>query len=218
MKITDISLQARDPNRVNVSVDGKYRFSLDITQVTSLGVKIGKEFSEAELEELETESSYGKLYARTLEYVMVRPRSIREVRDYLYRKTRVTRYKSRNGEMKERAGVSSELTERVMTRLVERGHVNDEAFSRWWVENRNQRKGSSMRKIAAELMSKGVERQIVETVMSETDRNDESELQKIIEKKARRYDSDEKLMQYLVRQGFSYDAVKDAIKRLDADS
>ena len=40
MKITDISLQARDKNRVNVSVDGKYRFSLDIFQVGELALFI----------------------------------------------------------------------------------------------------------------------------------------------------------------------------------
>ena len=71
MKITDISLQARNPDRVNVSVDGKYRFSLDILQVTELGIKIGREYSEEELVELENESQFGKLYARALEYTMM---------------------------------------------------------------------------------------------------------------------------------------------------
>lgn len=73
MKITDISLQAKNPDRVNVSVDGKYRFSLDVFQVGDLGIKIGKEYSEEELAELETESQFGKLYAPALEYTMLRP-------------------------------------------------------------------------------------------------------------------------------------------------
>jgi len=46
MKITDISLQARDNNRVNVSVDGVYSFSLDIAQVTDLNLKVGRELSD----------------------------------------------------------------------------------------------------------------------------------------------------------------------------
>jgi regulatory protein len=75
MKITDISVQTRNPDRVNVSVDGKYRFSLDILQVTELGVKIGNDYSEQELAELEDESIYGKLYARALEYTLMRPHS-----------------------------------------------------------------------------------------------------------------------------------------------
>ena len=68
MKITDISLQARDKNRVNVSVDGKYRFSLDIFQVGELGIKVGREYTDEELITLEDESQFGKLYARAMEY------------------------------------------------------------------------------------------------------------------------------------------------------
>lgn len=55
MKITDISLQTRDKNRVNISVDGKYRFSLDVFQVGELGIKIGREYTDEELTALEDE-------------------------------------------------------------------------------------------------------------------------------------------------------------------
>ena len=88
MKITDISLQTRDKNRVNVSVDGKYRFSLDVFQVGELGIKVGREYTDDELTELEDESQFGKLYARAMEYCLARPRSVKELRDYLWRKTR----------------------------------------------------------------------------------------------------------------------------------
>jgi regulatory protein len=68
MKITDISIQVKNKDRVNISVDGKYRFSLDIFQLGELGVKVGNEYTEDELTEIETESQFGKLYARALEY------------------------------------------------------------------------------------------------------------------------------------------------------
>lgn len=80
MRITSISVQARDPNRVNVSIDGKYRFSLDVFQVSELGLKVGTELSEDRVSELEAESQFGKLYARALEYTMIRPRSVKEMR------------------------------------------------------------------------------------------------------------------------------------------
>ena len=70
MKITAISAQQKDKNRVNIMVDGAYRCSLDIFQVGELGIKTGKEYSEEELIELEQESQFGKLYARTLEYCL----------------------------------------------------------------------------------------------------------------------------------------------------
>lgn len=213
MKITSISAQARNPDRVNVSVDGKYRFSLDIAQAVELGVKIGREYSEEELAELETESQFGKLYARTLEYCLMRLHSAREVRDYLYRKTRVTKYKSKKtGELKERAGVSQSIATRVFDRLVDKGYIDDEKFARYWAENRSQTKGASQRKLQAELRAKGVESSIIDAALAETGRSDEDELAKIIAKKRGKYTDDQKFMQYLARQGFSYDDIKAALQ------
>lgn len=211
MKITSITAQTKNPDRVNVSVDGKYRFSLDISQVVDLGVKIGKEYTGEELVELEGESQFGKLYARALEYSLMRPHSAREVRDHLWRKTRTTKYKSKTGELKERAGVSQEIANRTFNRLVEKGYIDDEKFARWWVENRDLRKGTSSRKLAAELRAKGVDGKIIEAQLEESSRSDEDELQKIIAKKRSRYDDQQKFMQYLARQGFSYDDIKAAL-------
>lgn len=211
MKITSISAQKRDKDRINVFVDGKYRFSLGIFQLGDLGIKIGQEYSEDELVAIEEESSFGKLYMRALEYCLMRPHSQRELKDYLYRKTRDTRTK----EGGIRKGVSVALTERVFDRLLEKGYINDEKFAAYWIENRNLRKGSSKRKLSAELSSKGVDRSITERLLGETERDDVTELQKIIDKKRRRYDDTQKFMSYLARQGFSYDDIKAALANND---
>lgn len=214
MKITDISLQTKNPDRVNVSIDGKFKFSLDLHQVGELGLKIGQEFDDERLARYEAESQFGKLYARALEYCLMRPHSAREVRDYLRRKTLTARYKAKDGSIKERPGVSAENVDRVFDRLVERGYINDKVFARFWVENRNQAKGISRRKLSAELMSKGVDRSIIEDMIGQSDRSDDSELKKVIAKKRSKYD-DQKLMAYLARQGFSYDDIKSALEAED---
>lgn len=216
MKITGITAQQKDKNRVNIMVDGKYRFSLDIFQYADLGIKVGKEYTDEELTELETESQFGKMYARTLEYCLMRPHSAREVRDYLYRKTRTTKVRNRKtGELKERPGVGVSITTRVFDRLVEKGYIDDEKFARYWVENRNLTKGASKRKLQSELQAKGVERSIIERLLSESSRSDEDELAKIIQKKQKRYPDTQKFMQYLVRQGFSFDDIKAALANND---
>lgn len=207
MKITGISAQTKNKNRVNVMVDGAYRFSLDIFQVGDLGIRVGKEYTDEELTGLETESQFGKVYARALEYCLMRPHSAKEVRDYLYRKTRDTRTKT--GGVKK--GVSPEITARAFDRLVEKGYINDENFARYWVENRNQTKGASRRKLTAELRSKGVEQGVIEKFLQRSSRSDEDELQKVITKKSARYPDRQKFMQYLLRQGFRYDDVKQAL-------
>lgn len=208
MKITALTSQQKNSNRVNVMVDGKYRFSLDVYQVVDLGIRVGNDYSETELTELETESQFGKLYGRALEYCMMRPHSSKEVRDYLYRKTLDTRTKS--GGVKK--GADRAVAERVFDRLAEKGHINDEQFARWWIDSRNLKKGTSRRKLVAELRAKGVDQEIIDKYLAESLRTDENELQKVIAKKAGRYSDTGKLMQYLARQGFSYDDIKAALQ------
>lgn len=224
VKITNLSVQQRDPNRVNVFVDGKYKFSLDVSQVVSLSIKVGREYDEQELTDLEQESQFGKLYGRALEYCLMRPHSEREVRDYLWRKTRpkkILKHISRREgstfteeqrEVVERPGVSQEIADSVFERLVEKKYVDDEAFTRFWVENRNQTKGMSRRKLEAELRSKGVANDTIERNLQSSLRSDAVELQKIITKKRRRYPDEQKFMQYLARQGFSLDDIKSALQ------
>lgn len=216
MKITAIEVQARNPDRVNVSVDGAYRFSLDVLQVTELGVKIGNDYNEQELTELEVESQFGKLYAKALEYTLMRPHSAKEVRDYLWRKTRPSRSRSRRtGEITERPGVSQAVADRVYDRLTARGYVDDERFAKYWVENRQSTKGISARKLVGELRLKGVDTNIIDYAMQNSSREEKSEIQKVLAKKRHRYDDDQKLIAYLMRQGFSYDVIRDALADSD---
>ncbi len=211
MRISSVTPQVRDKNRVNVSVDGVYRLSLDITQLLDLGIKVGLELTEEEFKALEVESQFGKVYTRALEYALTRPRSQKELRNYLYRKTREGRTKI--GTI--RPGVPVELTQRVFERLVDRGYVDDEAFAHYWIENRRQRQGVSRRQLAQELGAKGVDSSLVGRLLAEGVRSESDELQKVIAKKSRRYDDAQKLTNYLVRQGFSYDDVREALSGRD---
>ena len=212
MKITGITSQQKSNNRINVMVDGVYRFSLDIFQVADLGIRVGAEYTDEQLTEIETESQFGKVYARALEYCLMRPHSAKEVRDYLYRKTRTVKLRSKKtGELYDKPGVSSSITQRVYDRLIEKGHISDENFTRYWVDNRSLTKGASRRKLTSELQAKGVESSIIEKYLSQSDRSDEDELVKIIAKKQKRYPDRQKFIQYLARQGFSYDDIKSSL-------
>lgn len=211
MKITSISAQVRNKNRVNISVDGKYRFSLDLFQFTELDIRVGNDYEESEIISFEQESQFGKVYSRALEYSLVRPRSEREVKNYLYRKTRPS--VDRLGNPK--AGVPADITDRVMARLIEKDYVSDHNFAKFWVDNRSVTKGSSRRKLVAELKLKGVNNQIINSAIDGSGRSDSEEIKKIIAKKRARYPDDQKFIVYLARLGFSYEDIKQAIKSID---
>ena len=220
--ITNLKQGVNNPNRVNVFVNSKYALSLDVAQVVDLGVKVGLEISEDELEEFKKASEYGKLHQRTLEWVLVRPRSVRETRDYLSKKLktsssdsllRARRYGAQSlvplpvGRVQSSEDIL-ELSENIIQKLLDKKYLDDYKFAEWYVENRFVKKGISKKRLKMELMKKGVAREIVDEVID--DRDDEEEIRKVIAKKRAKYD-DEKLMGYLVRQGFSYDLVKQVL-------
>lgn len=74
--VTKLAAGVRDPNRINVFIDGKFAFSLDVAQVVELQVKIGQKLSADRMGELRNASEFGKLYQRTLEWVLMRPHLI----------------------------------------------------------------------------------------------------------------------------------------------
>ena len=83
LKITELRPAVRDPQRINVFVDGKFACSLDVAQVVELGVKVGQILTAERLAELKQASEFGKVYQRALEWALARPRSVRETQDYL---------------------------------------------------------------------------------------------------------------------------------------
>ena len=207
MKVTSIELQVKNKNRVSVYVDGRYRFSLDVFQLSDLGVRVGKEYTEEQLVGIERESVFGKLYSRALAWALTRPHSERETSDYLRRVSMPRRKK--NGELSD--AIASDICERVLERLKDKGYVDDVKFTRYWVENRNLAKGASRRKLSAELATKGIASSLVSEMFAEIGRSESEELHKVITKKASHYPDEQKLIAYLARQGFAYDDIKSAL-------
>ena len=229
MEITDLKQGVKNPNRVNVFVSGKFAFSLDVTQVVDLKLKIGQTLTEEKLIECKKASEFGKLYQRTLEWVLVRPRSEREVKDYLFRKKikkssadtflRARLYGAQSlpvdpvGSTKSSAD-SFDFSEEIIRKLKTKGYVDDWKFAEYYVENRFVKKGISQKRLRMELVKKGVVKEIIDEVLS--GRNDEEEIDKMIAKKRAKYD-DEKLISYLCRQGFSYQLAQSRVREFEKD-
>ena len=253
--VTNLKPSLHDENRVNVFLNEKFEFSLDISQVIDFGVKVGKNFSKEEVENLRKASEFGKLYQRTLEWVLTRPRSIKETADHLKRKKlnrtldnkrrlNAKRYKEEhkdenpyrnpdnldeNGHLKFRNSpwairtefapeISDENIAAVMARLIEKGYLDDLKFAKFYVENRFVKKGISTKRLKMELSKKGIAKDIIDEVFSQSSRSEEAEIKKIIMRKRAQYD-DEKLIQYLCHQGFDYSTSRElAAQSSETDS
>lgn len=224
-KITNIKQAVKNENRVNVYVNGKYSFSLDIAQLVDFKIKVGQEISESDLKEFKQASEFGKLYQRTLEWVLTRPHSIRETKDYLYKKTRsnssgalrAARPSLTPSESSSSFSLDkSSFVDTIIERLMAKGYLDDSKFAEYYVENRFVKKGISKKRLQMELMKKGVSREIIEQVLEVSSRNDEEEILKMIAKKRNKYD-DEKLIQYLCRQGFRFETVRNLVQTYGTD-
>lgn len=218
LTITQITSGVRDPNRVNVFINGRYTLSLDIRQVVDLHIKVGRKLSQDELQDLHKASEFGKLYKRALEWALSRPHSIWETREYLRRRQlhRIQNNRKRlQDELKPLPEIQDETISLVLDRLIEKGYVNDRTFAKYYVENRLAKKGISQKRLELELRKKQVPDNIIKDVLSSSTRDEKTELLKVIQKKRHKY-NDQKLINYLVRQGFKYDLVKEIVLSEDS--
>jgi regulatory protein len=197
MIISSLKKQVKNPQRVSVFVDGNYSFSLSLDEIVNQKIKKDLELDAAAIKRLKKISADDKMRERALSWLLNRPHSKREFADYLRRK------KSEPA-----------LSEQLEKQFTQKGYLDDSNYARWLVDIR-QRAGKSNRAIRAELYKKGVGRDIIETVLDSQPADEEERLRSLIAKKAKlpRYQKEpQKLAQYLVRQGFDYQSVKQSLK------
>ena len=104
----------------------------------------------------------------------------------------------------------------IIKKLEKKKYLNDWEFAKYYVENRFIKKGISTRRLENELQKKGVESEIISQILELDMRDDAQEIQKIIRKKRVKY-NDEKLISYLVRQGFDFEMVQNLVQSYEKD-
>ena len=211
MKITKITQQKKDPNRVSIFLDNKFAFGLANKFLVEFDLFKDKNIQEKEIADILREDVGEKLKTKIYKLVLSRPRSEKEVRDYVQKKFREGRYKVEKEYW-------SELTETIVTDLKELGLINDEEFARWFVENRKEFKPRGKRMLQMELKQKGIDDSVIQESLR-LDNDDELEMAKRLvmkkEKSLMRYNDEkrkEKLNAFLQRKGFGWDTIKSVIE------
>lgn len=201
MIITKISPQVKRQGYYNIYVNDKYELSLSELDLAAFQLKTNQSIDEKKLEELKNAQSKSKSYNFAIRYLALRPRSIKEVRDYLV---------VRKGFSEDDAGLA-------VDRLLSEKYLNDQDFAEMWVRNRTLLSPKSNKILRLELIKKGIDGSIIDLVLSSIDKDQQLEILKgLIEKKIRqvRYQDKQKLTEYLSRQGFTYDLIKQALESL----
>lgn len=196
MKVTDIKAQVKHEGRYSIFVDGRYSFSLSENELLNIGIQIGQDFDEKGLEDLKNKAVEDKAMMRAYDLLARRPRSTWELKDYLKRKD-----------------YPSELIDKILNVLSEREYLDDEKFAKAWVENRRLLKKTSQRRLRLELQQKHISPDIIARVLEKDETNEKQVIREVVAKKSTqsRYKDKEKLIAYLLRQGFNYGDIKDVL-------
>jgi len=198
-QISAIKPQKKKKNRFNIYLDGKFVFGLPAEILVKENLSVGRELSSREINNLIFKNRLGKSLDRVYHFLSYRPRSEREVWDYLKKKE-----------------VDRKVAGKVINKLEKLGYIDDLEFTRWWVEQRSIFRPRGKRALMMELWQKGVEQEVIDQVLDEL--VDETVLaKKAVKKKIVTWqklpwrERRRKLSDYLARRGFSWEAIKEIV-------
>jgi regulatory protein len=207
--ITALRAQANDSQRVNVFVDDVFALGVSLTTISNAGLYVGRSLNAEECARIEQLESGNKAYQAALRLIEARPRSSAELRDRLGRKE-----------------FAPEAIEAAIARLTELGLVDDAAFARFWVENRQVFRPRGAGALRDELRRKGIAPDIVASVVSDTALagDDVAKAQTLARAALRKYAGSadrgaftRRMGGYLQRRGFSFEIIRPIVEQLWAE-
>jgi len=201
-RITALKRQQRRRDRVSVYLDGAFAFGLQ--EIIAARLSIGQDLDAQQVGELLRLEAGERAYERCLHYLSFRPRSTREVRDYMRGKD-----------------VDEDIREQVIERLTRTRLLDDRAFCAYWIDNRRAHRPKGRWALRSELALKGIEREIIAEMLEELD--EEADALRAAERQAvklARYDDAtfrRRLLGFLQRRGFGYDVARRTVEYYEKD-
>jgi regulatory protein len=199
LTVTRLEPQKKNPQRLNVYLDGEFAFG--ISRAAAPWLAEGNKLSQQKINEMQEKDQFEGAYQRAINFLSYRIRSEKEIRQNL------TKHE-----------VPESIIERVLDRLRSASLVDDRDFAFQWVENRVRFKPRGKRALSSELFQKGITNEIIEDVLAEL--NEEELAYDCARSRISRYAGLEektfqkKLSDLLTRRGFPYHISKDVIGTL----
>ncbi len=196
--VTALKAQKENKHRVNLYLDDEFAFGLSLN--VALTLKNGQVLTETEIEQLKREDAHQQAYQQALNYLSARARSQQEISQYLQEK-----------------GIAPEEVTATLAQLKQDNYLDDEAFARDWVENRNRFRPRSSSVLRQELRQKGIEAEIIDLVLADLD--EQFGAWSALEPKLRQWQKlDERSFQskataFLHRRGFGYTTARRTCER-----
>ena len=198
-KITAIEPQARHANRFNIYIDDQ--FAMGVSDIVAAKLRVGQPLDAAARTALEQEEAYETAHEKALRFLEARPRSAAEVKQQLLKKK-----------------IAADVIEHEIERLTNAGLLDDKAFAKYWVENRETFRPRAGRALKYEMKRKGLSDTTIASALKGLSEDDSA--YRAGAARARRWYGLEhreylqKMVGFLVRRGFAYNIAKRAAERL----
>jgi regulatory protein len=202
-RVTSLEPQARDPERVNLYLDGRFAFGLSAAVAAEARLRVGVVLSAADVAALLRQEASEAALQQSLLLLSYRPRSEQEIRRALQQK-----------------GHAGETADAVVARLRDLHYLDDEAFAVTWVENRQRFRPRGGRLLRAELRQKGVDAETAEQAIADAGGDEHALALAAGEKRAAGLEGVDyaefgrKVGGFLSRRGFTPDVVWEVVREL----
>ncbi len=194
MRITAVMKQKN--GSYDVYVDGEKVERLDGVVLASFRkIKVGEEITEEELENIKKASGTNFAFDTAIRFLSRTMRTESEIREKL-----------------EAKGYSPEDAESAVSKLRSYGYLNDFAYANAYVRTYGKDRGKL--RLRYELSSKGIEGEIIDQVLPDSEEENACALAR---KKVKKYPEKEKMIRYLMSRGFEYETSAKAFNKISGE-
>ena len=191
------AIEPRRKGLCSLYIDGEEAMKLDLETVLSHRFDVGREITDEDLHECVTASDLKRCKDKAMWLISYRDHSRREL---------ITKL---------RRDYSESSAEAAANRLEELGLIDDGRYARRYAADLINIKRLSERAVRQKLNEKGIDRDLIDEVISELIIDEPDQLRDLIEKKYARSLSDEKgrrrAFNALTRMGYSYSDIRSAV-------
>ena len=198
--ITAIKPQ-KNNKRLNIYLDGKFGFGIDLENFVKLKLKVEQELEDKQIEEIVKKAEFQKTFEKILRFVTLRPRSEKEISNWLRRKK-----------------IHESLHKDLFIRLNRLDLVNDRKFAEWWIGQRQAFRPRGVRALTMELRQKGIKKEVIGEVLAETTIDEFQIAKKLLERRSYKWknlpepEAKRKMSQFLAGKGFGWEVISKLIR------
>ncbi len=203
MQITLIEKNKKNKERYSVYIDDQFSFSISEDDYLSMHLYEKSELSQDEIDHIKNTMNFRDAKNSALKYLSYKLRTEKEVRSKL-----------------QEDGFDGDSIEMAIEELNALGYINNKIYVQKYVFDRSKLKPKSKKLIKLELLSKGIQEEIVDEVLNDWNVDEKSVAEGLVKRKFGKYDFKDdaikrKAYMFLHHRGYSHEVIESVIGRIE---